>query len=187
MSFLDNVLRKMKLSDNRKAPRLDSPTLVAYYWDGATPTAHEIQNISYDGFYMLTDDRLRPGTVVTMTLQRSSDTNVESSSQPHLTVMSIVVREGPDGIGFAFVPQEPKDAGGRQNPRNQTCRQTRHQKVYRASPLGWIPYIYVDCEPQQNRHPKACRRRRPNLIFAALSMTCLFGFVAFLYAADVRP
>ncbi len=183
MSFLDNVLRKMKLSDNRKAPRLDSPTLVAYYWDGATPTAHEIQNISYDGFYMLTDDRLRPGTVVTMTLQRSSDTNVESSSQPHLTVMSIVVREGPDGIGFAFVPQESKDAERSQNARNRPAdRRAIRKFIEQVHSDGFLTFTSI-----ANRSRTVTRKLADEdgqtLIFAALCMTCLFGFVAL--AADV--
>ena len=182
MSFLDNVLRKMKLSDNRKAPRLDSPTLVAYYWDGATPTAHEIQNISYDGFYMLTDDRLRPGTVVTMTLQRSSDTNVESSSQPHLTVMSIVVREGPDGIGFAFVPQESKDAERSQNPRNRPAdRRAIRKFIEQVHSDGFLTFTSI-----ANRSRTVTRKLADEdgqtLIFTALCMTCLFGFVAL--AAD---
>jgi len=183
MSFLDNVLRKIKLSDNRKAPRLDSPTLVAYYWDGATPTAHEIQNISYDGFYMLTDDRLRPGTVVTMTLQRSSDTNVESSSQPHLTVMSIVVREGPDGIGFAFVPQELKDAERSQNARNRPAdRRAIRKFIEQVHSDGFLTFTSI-ANRSRTVTGKLADEDGQTLIFAALSMTCLLGFVAL--ATDV--
>ena len=115
MSFLESVFKKITLSDNRKAQRLDSPMLVAYYFDGATPTAHEIQNISSDGFYLLTDDRLRPGTLVTMTIQKSSDAKESSSSRPHLTVMSIVVRQGEDGVAFAFIPNDPKGSDQEQD------------------------------------------------------------------------
>jgi hypothetical protein len=108
MSFLQTVFKKMT-RDNRKAERLDAPMLVAYYWDGATPNAHPIRNISSQGFYLLTEERMRPGTVITMTLQRSSSQKDNSAATPHLSVMSMVVRQGEDGVGFAFLPQEPKD------------------------------------------------------------------------------
>jgi hypothetical protein len=82
MSFLENVFRKMTVFDNRKAQRLDAPMLVAYYWDGATPNAHPIRNISSQGFYLLTEERMRPGTVITMTLQRSSPKKEDFASTP---------------------------------------------------------------------------------------------------------
>ena len=199
MSFLDNVLRKMKLSDNRKAPRLDSPMLVAYYWDGAAPTAHEIQNISYDGFYLLTDDRLRPGTVVTMTLQRTSNANEDSTAQPHLTVISIVVRQGPDGIGFAFVPQEPKDAERSQNVQNKPAdKRTIRKFIEQVHSDGFLTMIQYKCGiPKQplsrpiadTAKPKGKPMRKfadesgQALVISALAMTCLLGFAAL--AADV--
>src|SRR5271154_4199701 len=87
--------------DRRGAERRGAPSLVAYYWDGAAPTAHPISDISGNGFYLLTQDRWYPGTMVTMTLQRVD----EAGSRPaerSLSVQAKVIRSGVDGVGFGF-------------------------------------------------------------------------------------
>jgi hypothetical protein len=96
--------KRMTSSEHRKAQRLKSPLLVAYYWDGSIPSSHPIQNISSTGFYLLTRERWHPGTIVTMTLQRTSKTHVNSTTDHHISVMSKVIRLGEDGVGFAFMP-----------------------------------------------------------------------------------
>jgi len=98
--------KRVTSSEHRKAQRLKSPLLVAYYWDGAVPSSHPIQNISSTGFYLLTRERWHPGTIVTMTLQRTSKTHVDSTTDNHIAVMSKVIRLGEDGVGFAFMPLE---------------------------------------------------------------------------------
>ncbi len=80
--------------------------LVAYYWDGAAPMAHEVRDISSTGFYLLTQERWHLGTIVTMTLQRTDNSNFDSGTQHHIAVMSKVVRLDEDGVGFAFIPVE---------------------------------------------------------------------------------
>ncbi len=99
--------KRVTSSEHRKAQRLKSPLLVAYYWDGSTPSSHPIQNISSTGFYLLTRERWHPGTIVTMTLQRTSKAHVDSTTDHHISVMSKVIRLGDDGVGFAFMPLEP--------------------------------------------------------------------------------
>ena len=101
--------KRMTSSEHRKAQRLKSPMLVAYYWDGSTPASHDIQNISSTGFYLLTRERWHPGTIVTMTLQRTSKTHVDFVKDNHIAVMSKVVRLGEDGVGFTFMPLEGHD------------------------------------------------------------------------------
>ncbi|HEY6764483.1 MAG TPA: hypothetical protein VI386_06905, partial [Candidatus Sulfotelmatobacter sp.] len=63
---------------------MKSPLLVAYYWDGAAPTSHKIQNISSTGFYLTTKERWLPGTMVTMTLQRTDIALGHSGTEPHI-------------------------------------------------------------------------------------------------------
>jgi Flp pilus assembly protein TadG len=104
MKSVTSWLRKLSTFDHRKAQRLKSPLLVAYYWDGAAPTAHGIHNISSTGFYLLTKERWHPGTVVTITLQRTDVTDANTSSDGYISVLSKVIRTGEDGVGFAFVP-----------------------------------------------------------------------------------
>lgn len=97
MAWLKNWLS----ADRRKAPRQPLPGLVAYYWTGSAPRAYQIADISTTGFYLLTEERWYPGTMVLMTLQRtdSDGQNLEDS----IAVQSLVVRWGSDGLGLAFV------------------------------------------------------------------------------------
>ena len=98
--------------DNRKATRQKTTRLVAYYWDGATPQPHPIRDISETGAYLMTEQRWRPGTIVTMTLQR--DTGTEQDVLRSIAVQAKVVRQGPDGVGLRFVlsttPRSKDDA-----------------------------------------------------------------------------
>jgi uncharacterized membrane protein (UPF0127 family) len=88
-------------SDRRRADRQALPGLVAYYWTGSTPRAYQISDISSTGFYVLTEERWFPGTMVLMTLQRTdqSGKNLDDA----IAVQSRVVRWGSDGLGLAFV------------------------------------------------------------------------------------
>jgi Flp pilus assembly protein TadG len=194
MSLLDSVFRKLA-SDKRRARRLDSPPLVAFYWDGNTPNAHPIQNVSLNGFYLLTAERMRPGTVITMTIQRAPGNGDDSSSRPHITVMSKVVWQGEDGVGFAFIPQEPKDSRQTQNlagrkaisrfleqtnadldqmsirlPAEHLRRTSSNQRAGSPKHGGFAMKRFADESGQ-------------TLITSALAMTCLLGFVAL--ATDV--
>jgi hypothetical protein len=111
-----NWFKKLSSYDHRKAPRLKLPLLVAYYWDGAAPAPHEVQNISSTGFYLLTEERWQPGTIVTMTLQRTSTAHGNPSAEQHIAVMAKVVRLGEDGVGFAFMPLELETDGLKSRP-----------------------------------------------------------------------
>jgi capsular exopolysaccharide synthesis family protein len=87
--------------DRRRATRVKSPPLVAYYWDGGAAVAHSIRDISLSGVYVVTDVRWYPGTHVMIALQRPD----VAEGEPHrsLTVNAKVVRFGIDGLGFSFV------------------------------------------------------------------------------------
>jgi hypothetical protein len=103
LSWIQNWLS----SDRRRAPRHPLPGLVAYYWTGSTPRAYQIADISSSGFYVLTEERWFPGTMVLMTLQRtdSAGKNLDDS----IAVQSRVVRWGSDGLGLAFVLSKTLD------------------------------------------------------------------------------
>jgi PilZ domain len=106
MTSVTSWLKRISAPEHRKAQRMKAPLLVAYYWDGATPTAHPIQNISSSGFYLVTKERWHPGTMVTMTLQRTDMAHENSGTEPHISVLSKVVRLDEQGVGFAFIPLE---------------------------------------------------------------------------------
>jgi len=96
---LDKV--KEKRSEERRAVRLPAPGLVAYFFTGGAPRPHPIKDISVTGFYMITNERWLPGTIVRVTLQMI-DARAEGG-RDSVTVHSRVVRWGPDGGGFEFV------------------------------------------------------------------------------------
>jgi PilZ domain len=109
-SSLKTWLQNWLSSDRRRAQRQPLPGLVAYYWTGSAPRAYQIADISNSGFYLLTEERWFPGTMVLMTLQRtdSSGRNLDDS----VAVQSRVVRWGSDGLGLAFVVSRA-DTNGR--------------------------------------------------------------------------
>lgn len=91
-------------SDPRRGSRDKSPPLVAYFWDGGEPVAHTVKNISSSGFYLDTSERWLLGTLIMMTLQRTSTDPQRPDCS--VIVMSKVIHHGEDGVGFAFVPME---------------------------------------------------------------------------------
>jgi hypothetical protein len=95
-------------SDRRVGIRHPLPGLVAYHWTGGAPKAYHVGNISDTGFYLLTEERPFPGTIVLMTLQRTetSGENPEDS----IAVRSKVVHWGSDGVGLEFVLAVPVDS-----------------------------------------------------------------------------
>jgi hypothetical protein len=106
MKSVTSWIKKASPSDHRSAERLEAPLLVAYYWDGDVPMAHEVQNISLTGFYLSTDERWHLDTMITVMLQRTDITPENADAEHHVSVLSKVVRLGEDGVGFTFVPQE---------------------------------------------------------------------------------
>jgi hypothetical protein len=96
---LDRV--EQKRSEERRAVRLPLPGLVAYFFTGGSPRPHPIKDISVTGFYMCTDERWLPGTIIRVTLQMVGTSG--EGGRDTITVHSRVVRWGPDGGGFEFV------------------------------------------------------------------------------------
>jgi Putative Flp pilus-assembly TadE/G-like len=199
MDSVKSWIRKLSSHDHRRGQRLASPLLVAYYWDGSVPMAHEIQNISSTGFYLLTNERWQLGTVVTMTLQRTDIEDAKTHPEGYIMVPSKVIRLGTDGVAFEFVPQSDKassDTNGR--TRRSTGRKAMGKFIERLkSDQGhaMIGYIATDLAPKLVVRDSVLVMPRRNamkrfkdesgqaLIITALCMTCLFGFMAL--AADV--
>jgi len=103
-----NWLERWWSPDPRKAPRASAPGLAAYFWNGSTPAAHGIRDISSSGLYLVTEERWYPGTLVLMTLQRTDCG--EEVAERTIAVQSRAVRWGPDGVGLQFVLPDEKDS-----------------------------------------------------------------------------
>jgi hypothetical protein len=104
MNPVSRWLELLSSRERRRAKRQESPNLVAHYWDGAAPAAHDIRDISLTGLYLLTDQRWYPGTVVTMSLQRTDVADADPDRS--IMVNAKVVRLGADGVGLALVLSE---------------------------------------------------------------------------------
>lgn len=79
------------------------PELVAFYWNGASPAAHPVSDVTGEGFYMTTSDKWHVGTLLTLTLQKVSNGDT-SRTAAHLVVLGRVVRHDEAGTFLDFVP-----------------------------------------------------------------------------------
>jgi hypothetical protein len=104
---MKNWFEELMARNQHRAQRYVAPRVIAYFWDGGTPAAHCIRDISSTGLYLLTTQRWYPGTVVTLTLQRTEkdDAGVRQS----ITVQARVMRSAEDGVGFRFVAPKAED------------------------------------------------------------------------------
>jgi len=100
------LLRLLSLDppEPRKTLRAGVPDLAAYFWTGGTPQPHAILNISSTGMYVVTDERWYPGTLVQMTLRKTSRDGTGAKASISLLVR--VNRWGNDGVGLAFVVRD---------------------------------------------------------------------------------
>lgn len=85
----------------RKADREALPGLEAYFWNGGVPQPCAIQDISSTGMYVLTEERWYPGTLIQMTVKKSSTEakGVEAS----ISLLARANRWGNNGVGLSFV------------------------------------------------------------------------------------
>ncbi|MGA9584847.1 MAG: PilZ domain-containing protein [Terracidiphilus sp.] len=88
----------------RRAERTALPGLVAFYWSGGAPKAHEIVNISKTGFYLRTTELWSLETLVRMTLQRP--VRDRRKKRGSISVLARVVRIDEGGVGHEFVTTE---------------------------------------------------------------------------------
>ena len=98
------------VSDRRRAYRRYVPGMVAHYYTGGAPTPHDVADISMTGFYLLTEDRWMPETMIKMTLQKPC---AKGERKQSITVLSKIVRRGSDGVAAEFVMPEGLDPQSR--------------------------------------------------------------------------
>ena len=121
MKSVTSWFKGLSSSNHRGAERRKSPLLVAHYWDGGVPMAHDIQNISSTGFYLVTTERWHPGTVVTMTDTRTDIPDANASSEGYITVH--VRRSFLGAVGVEFqVDQKPESSGQAESRTRESAR-----------------------------------------------------------------
>ncbi len=99
--MITNWFEELLSQDQRKAQRHIDPRLVVFYWNGASPAPGYLRDISATGFYLLTEERWYPGTLIDMTLQRTEKN--DDGNRSAISVRAKVIRSGEDGVAIAFV------------------------------------------------------------------------------------
>jgi Flp pilus assembly protein TadG len=82
--------------------------MAAYWWDGGTPTARQIRDISATGAFLYTSERWYPGTVLTVTLQEERQ-DYKGNAASSISLPCKVVRHHPDGVGVHFMFSNKQD------------------------------------------------------------------------------
>jgi Flp pilus assembly protein TadG len=101
MKWLKRWSQQLFSEERRRSPRHADPNVVAFHWTGGEPIAHGIRNISSGGFYMVTEDKWHPGTLVTMTLQRTD--LPKDAPDSSIVIQTKIVRRDEQGIAGTFL------------------------------------------------------------------------------------
>jgi len=117
-----------QLGAGQRSDRHPQPRLVAYHWSGGKSKPYPIGNVSETGFYLFTDERPYPGTLIRMTLQRTGSNKLGDS----IAVYAKVIRWGTDGVGFAFVAPQVNDAKRTDHQSNEFADQESLREFLRT-------------------------------------------------------
>lgn len=98
--FLTRILRWL-VPDRRHSPRHVLPPLVAYLGLVGSSRPYPVGDVSITGFFMLTGEHWLPGTSMPVSLLRTD--LARQSRTEFITVQAVVVRNAPNGVGFAFL------------------------------------------------------------------------------------
>jgi Flp pilus assembly protein TadG len=103
MGFIQWLQREFARVD--RAKRHQQPPISAYYWDGGSPIAREVKDISASGAFLCIpkSERWYPGTVVTVLLQCGSEAAESAETPESVSVPCRVVRHDDGGVGVTFM------------------------------------------------------------------------------------
>jgi len=89
-----------------RADRRPADHFAAYRLSGATILQNSVRDISSTGAYLVTEERLPLGALLSLNLQREGP--LELSAARRITTVAKVARVGEDGVGIEFVvPHDP--------------------------------------------------------------------------------
>ena len=104
--WLERWLFPEPADPRRRSPRQPVEGLIAHFFTGGAPQAHEIRDISATGLYVVTAERWYPGTIIRMTLTKPD--LGQHPTERSITVHTKSVRWGNDGVGLEFVLEAPR-------------------------------------------------------------------------------
>jgi len=101
-------------ADPRVALRRPVSGLVAHFFTGGAPIAHEIRDVSFTGLFVVTTERWYPGTIIRMTLTKPDIG--QAPDDRSVTIQAKAVRWGNDGVGLQFLVEARRK--GKRGPRS---------------------------------------------------------------------
>lgn len=88
----------------RKAERAALPGLTAYFWTGGVPQPSAVRDISSTGMYIVTEERWYPGTLIQMTIKKTSAER--AGVEATISLLARANRWGNEGVGVSFVVRD---------------------------------------------------------------------------------
>ena len=107
-SLFKRLLRKI-FPDQRKQERIPEPPLLGYLGIARGSKPYDVNDVSLNGFCLMTGEHWEPGTEMPVTLQR---TNVSAGAEDEcFTIQALVVRRSGDSVAFSILlSEEESDA-----------------------------------------------------------------------------
>lgn len=128
---------------SRRAQRRTAEQLAAYRWTGSGVKKDGVRDISLTGVYIITEERMPPGTYVSLTLQKEGP--LEKRPERRITSLAKVVRCGDDGVGLSFVAAKDRESREWERLLESMIEQTKPEDmlslVRMAEALGFLTRI----------------------------------------------
>jgi hypothetical protein len=136
-----------------RAERRESPALVAVSWDGHTPRQSQVANLSSSGAYILTDEKWKPGEVVSLTLQRKGA--IQDSARLRFTVQVKAIRRDQNGVGVTYLSPLETDLHLWEHNIHSATSETEPEDIVRefrtAAAIAFIRRISPDAGDRATR------------------------------------
>ena len=105
-----NVLRhvRVKVSDRRRAVRIEGPALTALYWTGGAPHPYRVRDIHAHGAYVETEDHWCAGSVIYLVLEHNGSCQPSDKAADGVGLWTEIVRVDSSGMGVEFIMMDRK-------------------------------------------------------------------------------
>jgi hypothetical protein len=123
-------------SAGQRAERRPAPDLAAFHPSGSGMKQERVKDISATGVYLVTSERWLPGEVISLTLQRKGPP--EKSPDRRITLKTMAVRWGEDGVALSFVLPRGLDVRLWESPLKNNADTTEPEDILREFRLAKV-------------------------------------------------
>lgn len=148
MSQANSRIENASDGSGQRAERRPAPELAAVHASGSGMKLDRVKDISATGVYLLTSERWNPGEVVSLTLQRQGPP--EKSPDRRITLKTMAVRWGEDGVALSFVLPKGLDVRLWESPLKSHLDQTEPEDILREFRLAKVLAFLCKISPGAN-------------------------------------